>query len=201
MNRKKTIDNLLCPSVYNKGYLGIGNYTVSLKGKHTKIYKTWKGMLERCYSSAFHLNNPSYEDCFVCEEWLNFQNFAKWFEENYIEGFELDKDILVKGNREYGPNTCCFVSFYINTLILKCKKSRGDLPIGVHKHGSNFRTRLNIGNKQIKQLGTYSTPEKAFDAYKTAKELQIRQAADGVKDVIKKIVYDALYNYKIEITD
>lgn len=38
-------------------------------------------MLQRCYNNK----QLSYFDCEVCDEWLCFQNFAKWYEENYYE--------------------------------------------------------------------------------------------------------------------
>ena len=67
-------------------------------------------MFDRCYYSGYQDNNPTYRGCTVAEEWHNFQNFAKWYEDNYIEGYQLDKDIKVEGNKVYGPDTCMFIS-------------------------------------------------------------------------------------------
>ena len=52
-------------------------------------------------------------------------------------------------------------------------------------------------------MGTFKTPEEAFSAYKVAKEAYIKEVAtkyynDGK---IARNVYDALMNYKVEITD
>jgi hypothetical protein len=96
--------------VYGVGFIGEGKFKSSLNGVRSKAHKTWTGMLERCYSEKCHARNPTYKECSVCDEWHNFQNFAKWFFKNYIKGFELDKDIKVKGNKIYSPDTCIFVS-------------------------------------------------------------------------------------------
>jgi len=97
------------PFLANIGFTGEGKYKNTRHGKYKKIYSIWSSMLKRCYSTKTHINNPTYKKCTVIPLWHNFQNFAKWFEQNYIEGYELDKDIIKTGNKEYGPNTCLFV--------------------------------------------------------------------------------------------
>ena len=104
-------------SVYGVGCIGIGKYVAHVKRKPTKSYDTWIGMLRRCYSEKSFIRRPTYKDVTVCEEWHNFQTFAKWYEENYIEGFHLDKDLLSKGNKIYSPETCCFISLEDNSKI------------------------------------------------------------------------------------
>lgn len=77
--------------------------------RNSAALKIWYGMFTRCYNPNYHAVEPTYKDACVCEEWWTASNFKKWFDENYVEGYQLDKDILVKGNKVYGPNTCCFV--------------------------------------------------------------------------------------------
>ncbi len=108
------VKNPNIPSVFGIGYEGVGKYSFI---NHPKIRVKWKSVLERCYCPKWHKNKPTYKDCIVAESWHNFQNFAQWFEENYKEGFELDKDILLKGNKVYCSNLCCFVPAEINTLF------------------------------------------------------------------------------------
>lgn len=45
------------------------------------------------------------------------------------------------------------------------------------------------------------TPEEAFQVYKVAKETYIKEVADEWKDKINPKVYQAMYNYQVEITD
>ena len=194
------IMNPLHPMTYGVGYLGIGEYKTKVNNVSTPYYRLWNKVLERCYSERYQIKNPTYKNCTISEEWHNFQNFAKWYEENYIEGFELDKDILVKGNKIYSPETCCFIPPEINTLLIKCDGSRGIYPLGVYKVGHRFASCLKKQGKNV-TLGTFDTPEEAFQVYKTAKEEYIKEVADIWKPLIQPKVYRALYNYKVEIND
>jgi hypothetical protein len=104
------VKDKLLPSVCGVGFIGDGNHKTSKNNKHTKAYSVWAAMIQRCYGKKFKIKTPSYSECYACEEWHNFQNFAEWFEENYIDGFDIDKDILIDGNKLYSPETCMFVS-------------------------------------------------------------------------------------------
>lgn len=193
------------PSVFCKGYFGIGKFHQVKGGKRSTTYNFWKNIIERCYSKK-SISYKTYggKGVVVCEEWLDFQNFGKWFEENYspeiMQGFQIDKDILVKGNKIYSPETCCFVPSEINSLFINCKATRGDLPIGVIKHKKVFRARISK-NKKYTHIGLYNTPEKAFKAYKEAKEDYIKEVADKWRGKITEEVYQAMYNYQVEIID
>lgn len=82
-------------------------------------YQSWVNMLQRCYSIAWHKRHPTYIGCQVCDEWLYYSNFKRWSDENYRDGYELDKDILAKKAKLYSPVTCVFVPHYINSLVIK----------------------------------------------------------------------------------
>lgn len=161
-------------SVYDIGCIGEGLYTSKVDGKTTNYYSVWCGLIKRGYSKNFKLKHPTYKDVTVCDEWYNFQNFAKWFEENYnpeiMEGWHLDKDILTKGNKVYSPETCCFVPQEINKIFTKTNAKRGDYPIGVRqdKIRENFLSFVQTNKRPI-YLGTFDTLEEAFQVYKTAK--------------------------------
>lgn len=192
--------NLFYPSVEGIGYLGVGQHKASKSRKKTKAYSKWCGILNRGYSLLHRNTHPSYEGVTVCEEWHNFQNFGNWFEDNYKDGFELDKDILIKGNKIYSPDMCVFVPHEINMLFVKCNNIRGKHPIGITKHGNIFRVYCRHYGKNI-LIGTFSTIEEAFQNYKTAKELHIKEVAEKWKDQINDKVYQALINYQVQITD
>jgi hypothetical protein len=198
--KKGRVSNPNSITVYGVGFIGQGKYTSKINGKTTKVYDTWTGILRRCYSKKFHLKYSTYKYCTVEQSWHNFQVFAKWFEENYVEGFQLDKDILVKGNKVYSPETCCFVPQEINSIFVSCKSVRGRYPLGVSESNKKFKGSIQLKGKQV-TLGRFNTPEEAFQAYKTAKEAYIKEVADKWKDRITKECYGALYNYVVEITD
>ena len=206
--KKESVKNPYHSNVYNIGYIGEGKYKSKINGKLTKAYLYWQTTLERCYE-PYELNkHPTYIDCYVCDEWLNFQNFAKWFYKNYyeIEGeiMCLDKDILCKGNKIYSPNTCIFVPQRINTLFVRQQRKRGEYPIGVspNKRDNCLRVDCNTLDKR-KFLGHFSLnkPFQAFTVYKNFKEKYIKEVADEYKDLIPVKLYDAMYRYEVEIND
>lgn len=202
--KNRSIKNPNHPSVCGIGYTGQGKYVTSKNKKRTAHYLCWRGMITRCYSEKYHKIQPTYKGCIVTSEWHNFQNFAKWFEENYkpeiMQGWQLDKDILIKGNKIYSPETCCFVPQEINNLFPNKPSKRGKYPVGIRKVGNVFQTTTSK-NSNLHYLGTFNTPEEAFQAYKTAKEQYIKEVADKWRGKITEQVYNALINYKIEITD
>lgn len=120
----RVMDRML-PSINGVGYVGIGDFETGKSGSPNLAYTKWRNMLERCYPSRNNNKNKSYDNCTVCEEWHNFQNFAKWFYDNYPSGggeWHLDKDIKHPGNRVYSPDNCTFVSGYENIMDSNSKR-------------------------------------------------------------------------------
>jgi hypothetical protein len=204
---KGNVQNTYDKSVYGIGYLGEGQYKAIKKGKMTPQYAHWISMLRRSQSEKYHKKYPTYRDAVVCDEWLNFQNFAKWYDINYyeIEGerMELDKDIIFKSNKIYSPETCVFVPNRINSLFIKNDATRGELPIGVcwHKHSKKYVALCNSEKGEQVSLGYYENPDDAFTTYKIYKEVVIKKVAEEYKVKIPNILYEAMINYKVKITD
>ena len=191
------VKNPYHPSVCNIGYNGVGKYS---NKTHRGAYTAWYNMLFRCYNEKEQEKHPTYKDCTVVDEWYNLQVFAEWYENNYTEGFELDKDILVKGNKVYSPKTCRLIPKEIDTVLVSCNKSRGELPIGVMKHENKFE--VQISNKGVKGwVGYFNTIQEAFQAYKKTKEKIIKKLSDKYRQQIAEDIYQALYNYQVEIDD
>ena len=167
-------------------------------------------MLQRCYYPKFHEKESTYIECSVNKEWHNFQNFGIWYDENYyeIEGerTELDKDILYKGNKIYSPETCIFVPHAINSLFIKRQNVRGESVIGTTPKNDKYQVNCYLlnpktGKSKQEYLGIYDTQEKGFEVYKHYKEKNIKEVADYFKGQIPQILYNALYNYEVEIYD
>lgn len=186
--------------------VGINDYSglIREKRKFLPSYKYWASMIMRCYSQSMHRKRPRYKDCTVCEDWLYFSNFKKWFDENYIEGNQLDKDILVKGNKVYSPETCCFVPSKINNLFESSKSYRGKYPIGVsfNKQWMKFETHIRLKDRRI-FLGYFNSAEEAFEVYKKAAEAKIKEIAKEYleKGLIKDYVYKEMIKYEVNIND
>ena len=206
---KGEIKSHFTPSVYGVGITGL-EPTRDANGEMFDSYICWCDMLRRCYSAKLQEKHPTYKGCSVCDEWLYYSNFKKWYNENYYEinnkTSQLDKDILIKGNKVYSPNTCVFVPQFINKLFIKCQNVRGELPIGVryNKTGKKYEARLRVfkdGKKTRKYLGSFDTADEAFEVYKKAKENYIKEIADEYKDKIPTELYEAMYTYEVSIDD
>lgn len=191
-------------NTYGVGYNSKGEYPTVINGKFTKCYATWNDMMRRCYDLKLQERYPTYIGCEVCEEWYDFQNFAKWYENNYHEvgdeRMNLDKDILIKGNKTYSPQTCVFVPHKINMLFTKSNKKRGNSPIGVNENGNGYQVYCRNGDKQI-YLGRFDNPHEAFLMYKLNKELLIQGIANEYKDKIPTRLYEALMKYEVNEWD
>ena len=192
----------ICKSlVYKKPIFRVGVNDLILYNK-TKMYKVWSCMIRRCYDKKFHITNPSYKSCTVCNEWLTLSNFKAWFDENYQESYELDKDIIVKNNKTYSPTLCCFVPKEINTLLTNRHSKRGKYYIGVVKNYNKYVATISIcGKKQT--IGAYDDEYSAFLAYKASKEQYIKELAEKYfqEGKITEKVYNALMKYEVDITD
>ena len=197
------------PTVYGVGITGV-EPTEDENGELINSYICWVNMLKRCYSYKYQEKYPTYKGCSVCNEWLYYPNFKNWYDENYyeIDGkiLQLDKDILVKGNKVYSPDICVFVPNFINSLFTKRQNDRGELPIGVcyNKRDKKYVAQLSIfkdGKSTKKYLGYYNTADEAFEVYKQAKEDYIKEVADEYKDIIPVKLYEAMYEYEVSIDD
>lgn len=171
---------------YNKvvcgvGYFGVGEYSSRIYGVKTKSYNIWRGMLKRCYCGEDNPRNSSYSNHTVDVSWHNFQNFAKWFEENYVDGWELDKDLLQIGLDEkiYSDKTCIFLSPKDNKKLMSITSKKNSLT-----GESNIRKRSS-GNFTVvicgECLGTFKSIKDAIEARDNYKK-------DVVAELMKNVV-------------
>ena len=193
------------PSVYGVGVLGT-KYPSKVNGIITKEYDLWNGMLERCCNDVYKKKNPTYEGCKVSDKFKSYEYFYEWCHKQIgfgNQGWQLDKDLLVKGNKIYSESTCVFLPSEINSLLTKRDNNRGEYLIGVSWHNTNkaFRASVNKSKGKREYLGYFKTEIEAFNAYKEAKETFIKEQAEKWKSQIDDRAYEALMNYAVEITD
>lgn len=144
-------------------------------------YRTWKAMLERCYSRKYQKRCPTYIGCTVAEDWLTFRNFKAWMVGRDWEGKQLDKDLLIVGNKVYAPEACIFVTGAVNKFANDHGAKRGEWMIGViwHKQSKKYRAecRNPITNKK-ESLGYFTCEQQAHEAWRKRKnELAHKLAA------------------------
>ena len=193
------------PSVFGVGIFGT-KYPSTINGRNIKEYVLWQRMLERCYSDGFKKKNPTYIDCEVSENFKSYEYFYEWCYKQIgfcVGGFELDKDLLLKGNKVYSENTCIFIPAEINLLLIKRDASRGEHLIGVSwcKRDKAFVAQVSRNKGKTERLGYFKTEIEAFNTYKKAKEVFVKEVAEKWKSQIDQRAYNALMNYQVEITD
>ena len=203
--RKGEVKDLYSPSVFGIGITGT-KYPIRVNGVRTKEYMLWYSMLTRCYSDIIKKKHPTYEGCEVSDNFKSYEYFYEWCH-NQIgfdnQEWQLDKDLLIKGNKVYSESTCIFIPSEINLLLVKREASRGEYLIGVSWYNTNkvFVSRVNKNKGKQEYLGCFKTELEAFNAYKVAKEAFVKEQANKWKGKIDDKAYNALMNYEVEITD
>lgn len=187
-------------TVLGVGYNSGGKHMVIVNGKKSLPYRTWYNMLTRCYGRKSHSQSPTYTGCYVSNDWLDYQCFADWYvnQNHYSASYELDKDLLVSGNKVYSPNTCCLIPSELNLLMTDRANHRGAYPVGVmfHRGSGRFIARISNNGKRI-HLGMFDDPTDAYDSYVSAKEKYVKGKAAEWSDRIDDRVFQALMNWRV----
>jgi len=167
---------------------GIGNndanYAVSPRVggiyKRCPFYMSWQNMFMRCYSDKYHAAT-AYSGCSVAKEWHSFMAFRDWMRKQDWQGKELDKDVLVEGNKVYSAATCVFVDKTTNHLLLNNASARGGLPVGVTWKEGRYQASVRSGGR-LEHLGLFDTPAEAHAEWRKAKAVMFWQASKKQSD-------------------
>jgi hypothetical protein len=125
-------------------------------------------------------------------------NFIKWVDSQPNRDWkncQLDKDLLLKGNKIYSPETCVFIDRNINNFLIDRKNFRGKYLLGVSYHNGRYRSRCNnpfTGSEMF--IGNFDTEMEAHLAWKSQKHEFACMLADSQKD---PRVVNALCNFYI----
>lgn len=194
------------------------------KGKHrtrnpppaptkTKACQLWENIRNRCEYLPYRdeLRFGKYLGADSCEDWKDFQVFAQWFEDVTNEGFyhkgwQLDKDLLVKGNKIYSPEFCVFLPEEINKALNIKTRCRGDYPLGISPHKTKNKLNVQFVSANYPEFNfrayiDESQIEEGFHMYKAAREKFIRFLANKWKEQLDPRAYDALMSYEVCIDD
>ena len=201
--RSGSVKDKMSPSVYGVGIVGVNS--ISTNQKPHQEYVFWNSMLQRCYDLSYKLKRPTYIGCTSSNNFKYYPYFKDWCNKQVgfgNKGWCLDKDILVKGNKLYSEDTCCFVPREINSLFALSGNTRGLNPIGVqfNLEEGNYSARVSRDGKHC-HIGTYETKEDAFLWYKEAKESHIKSVAKRWFGKIDQNVFNALMTYEVGILD
>jgi hypothetical protein len=198
-------------SVYNIGTNGVPCKSLG----NTIIYEAWSGMKRRCTDEKYKKRQPTYVDVDASSEFKDFTKFHDWWYKqagHSIPDIQLDKDLLIKGNKIYSPETCLLIPSFVNVFLVKSDATRGGCPIGIDRQGTykdggnKYRARVSdynpvTGETSRKHLGCFRNELDAFHAYKSAKEAIAKKYAAYLTGKVDDRVITALLNFKVEIDD
>ena len=188
-----------------KKVFGVGITDIYTGGiKRDKSYSLWKDILRRCYSENSVLSHKSYENCEISEDWKTYSNFKRDVEEMIgfdVKGYQIDKDLLGDGSL-YSKNTVCFLPNKLNMFLVKQKERRGNLPIGVSLSNSSkhpFRARCKSITGNDIEIGSFSKPEEAFEAYRVCRLSILSDLIEMYSDCLDPRAISKFKNYDITI--
>ena len=160
------------------------------------------------------ISNPkykTYQDCSMSAEFQDFQFFAEWCSKQigYLNTddnnkvWQIDKDLLEKGNRVYSFDKCVFIPHVLNSLISKKTSKKSKLPTGVTICSITGAFRVMCTNSLGKSvyLGNYKLLKDAFSVYKKHKEIAIKERALQYKNQLDPRLFHSLMNWQVEIHD
>jgi hypothetical protein len=184
--------------VFGVACLGDGKYGSWKDSRNDKgAYLAWTNMLLRCYVDLNGKASSYYNIVTVCDEWMNFQNFAQWYEDNYYEipneKLHIDKDIKFKNNKVYSPDTCILIPQKINEMFRdnSRKKTDSDLPVTIRRCKNGYKVRFRNEN-----LGIYKTINECLDKYNKKKIDYIRKLVKGYGDLLPIEIKNILLQWK-----
>ena len=154
-------------------------------------YSAWLNMLKRSYNQKYHAEHPTYSDVTVCKDWHSFIAFRVWWLDNHQDGLNLDKDLLVVGNREYSPWSCLYIPQWLNKFTTDSGAARGELPIGVCLDRCCGKYKSECSNPitgKRNNLGRFTTPEAAHSAWRRYK-LELADQLKPEMDTIDQRIY------------
>lgn len=166
----------------------INDYPTTMDDGVLKIYSVWKAIIARCFNDNIKEKKKCYKKARLCEEWHIFTNFLSWYLNNRVEGWHIDKDIIIKGNKVYSPDTCCFVPNEINSFF--AHNSRNIVPKGFSTNKKHNKFISSISNK------VFDNESDAYKCFCLDKEIKAKRLAEKYKDNLDIRVYNRLINYK-----
>ena len=168
------------------------------------IYSCWNRMLERGHSLKFKTKYSAYDGVTVHPDWHRLSKFTEWLntqpQVNWQE-LQIDKDLLVKGNKVYGPDTCCFLTNRENSVF----RPRNSIKLGSVSKNDRYERkkpwmcRITRCNKHF-FIGSFSTKEEAeFVAMRESMPIVIEIANANPHQFIRDAMYRWIDDWKSQL--
>ncbi len=157
--------------------------------KHGKIvrckaYTAWRNMLKKCYATKTSIT--------VCDEWLLFSNFEKWFKENYKENCKLNNTLFGDGSF-FSPDTTVYLDKMVCFFIRDTSYVGETKGIRKQPLSDKFHVRCNNPLKaEQEHVGYFTKIEDAKAAWLERKRKVGKKIAEFQNDARVK---QAILNY------
>ena len=138
----------------------------------------------------------------VCGEWLDYNEFDKWYEENYYtvdgERSMLSYRFWNFRNQSISPEESVFLPEKIYFLMQIYEKAEDELPRGVHlvKKSGKYEVNLTENNKSYYRE-SFETKEEALSAYENKKREKLIEISEKYRGKIPEKVMDKIVNFRL----
>lgn len=201
--KKTSIRNLIRGSISNPNVPTVLGFGFNDIKTNKIVLDRWNHILSRAYSKVCKGKNPSYKNTTCHEDFhylSKFNDFVNSFKHKdyYLENsWQIDKDLLIRGNDDYSATACCFLPQEINCAISSQSKIEG-LPLGVYyrKLSKKYVSQICIHGKKV-TIGYFKSPDEAFIAFKDKKEKHLKVLAEKYKEYLIPEAYNSLLNYEV----
>lgn len=175
---------------------------LSNMSSNVKSYSTWHSMIRRCYSEVYKKSKPTYRNTKVTDEWLTLSVFNDWFIDNYVEGWQLDKDLISDFSNLYSADNCCFLPNEINCALRFDMGTNNTFPgVSIKSESGKFIAQYSRNDLQGKRKSIHllssNDPFKCFLAYKEAKESYIKELALKYKSSLSNLAFEKLNELQV----
>ena len=179
------------------------SYTQEGKTKFYKEYTYWHNMNTRCNNPKYAEKFPTYKGVFISEEFSDYDYFVEWCRSLDVfknDGWVLDKDIILKGNKCYHPELCTFVPSELNGFfVMRSSVRNKELPVGVSwcESEGKFKTYCSQLNGKNKTVGRYLNVDDAAEAYVRYKNSLAKELLNRWKGQVDERVILTLDKYDV----
>lgn len=160
------------------------------KQKRCPAYSSWMAMIIRCNHPSALKKRPEYINVSICREWNSFMSFRKWWVLNSVDGYHLDKDLIIPNNKEYSPSSCVFIPHWLNTFLCDQKSNRGEYAVGVSYRKSRGKFAAECRDPIRKKgctIGYFDSEIEANHAYVERKLHHLNLLADEIDKIDARI--------------